>query len=106
METRLKELSGCLGSWTSVGVSSISLVQLVVSSLSSIQLTGAGRLAHSAGNSWRPAQSSERCILVRIRVDESGTVIGRADGPERGRNRQWAVMGRLWGGFGKKESDP
>ncbi|KAF3553405.1 hypothetical protein F2Q69_00014134 [Brassica cretica] len=42
METRLKELSECLGSWTSVGLSSISSVQLVFSSLRSIQLTGAG----------------------------------------------------------------
>ncbi|KAL0835113.1 hypothetical protein Bca101_087002 [Brassica carinata] len=30
METRLKELSECLGSWTSVGLSSISSVQLVL----------------------------------------------------------------------------
>ncbi|KAL0681567.1 hypothetical protein Bca4012_048414 [Brassica carinata] len=75
METRLKELSECLGSWTSIGLSSIS----------SVQLTGAGRLAHSAGKSWRSAQSGERCILVRISVDESGTVTGRADGPGTGR---------------------
>ncbi|KAG5397408.1 hypothetical protein IGI04_019222 [Brassica rapa subsp. trilocularis] len=88
---------------------------------------GAGGLAHSAGNSWRSAPSGERCVLVRISVGESGTVTGRADGPgagrfdqvglrlgtgsgqasreEKGRNRQWAVMGRLWDGFGKKGCD-
>ncbi|KAF2591852.1 hypothetical protein F2Q70_00042131 [Brassica cretica] len=53
MKTRVKELSECLGSWTSVGLSSISSVQLVFSSLRFVQLTGAGGLAHSAGNSWR-----------------------------------------------------
>ncbi|KAL0668140.1 hypothetical protein Bca4012_030844 [Brassica carinata] len=89
METRLKELSECLGSWTSVGLSSIS----------SVQLTGAGRLAHSAGNSWRPAQSGERCILVRISVDESGTVTGRADGPGTGRFDQIGL--RLGTGSGQ-----
>ncbi|KAG5410693.1 hypothetical protein IGI04_007012 [Brassica rapa subsp. trilocularis] len=79
---------------------------------------GAGGLAQSAGNSWGSAQSSERCVLVRISVGESGTVTGRADGPgagrfdqmglrlgigsgqapreEKGRNRQ----GRLWDGYG------
>ena len=51
METRVNELSECLGSWTSVGLSSISSVQLVFSSPRSVQLTGAGELAHSAGNS-------------------------------------------------------
>ena len=99
METRLKELSECLGSWTSVGLSSISSVQLVFSSLRSIQLTGAGRLAHSAGNSWRSAQSGERCILVRISVDESGTVTGRADGPGMGRFDQIGL--RLGTGSGQ-----
>ncbi|KAG5394343.1 hypothetical protein IGI04_024306 [Brassica rapa subsp. trilocularis] len=85
------------------------------------------RVKELAGNSWRSAPSGERCVLVRISVGESGTVTGRADGPgagrfdqvglrlgtgsgqasreEKGRNRQWAVMGRLWDGFGKKGCD-
>ena len=99
METRLKELSECLGSWTSVGLSSISSVQLVFSSLRSVQLTGAGGLAHSAGNSWRSAQSGERCVLVRISVDESGTVTGRANGPGAGRFDQIGL--RLGTGSGQ-----
>ncbi|KAG5411053.1 hypothetical protein IGI04_007372 [Brassica rapa subsp. trilocularis] len=80
---------------------------------------GAGRLAHSAGNSWRSAQSGERCVLVRISVGESGTVSGRADGPGAGRFDQMGLSlgtgsgqasrvkkrvetanGRLWGGYG------
>ncbi|KAL0685019.1 hypothetical protein Bca4012_051867 [Brassica carinata] len=89
METRLKELSECLGSWTSVGLSSIS----------SVQLTGAGGLAHSAGNSWRSAQSGERYVLVRISVDESGTVTGRADGLGMGRFDQIGL--RLGKGSGQ-----
>ena len=130
METRVKELGECLGSWTSVGLSSISSVQLVFSSPWSVQLTGAGGLAQSAGNSWRSAQSSERCVLVRISVGESGTVTGRADGPGAGRfdqmglrlgtgsgqasrvwaEAQWSICqrkkrgetanGRLWDGYG------
>ncbi|KAG5384949.1 hypothetical protein IGI04_036419 [Brassica rapa subsp. trilocularis] len=66
-------------------------------------------------------------VVPRISVDESGTVTGRADGPgagrfdqiglrlgtgsgqasreEKGRNRQWAVMGRLWDGFGTAVGD-
>ncbi|KAG5375727.1 hypothetical protein IGI04_040323 [Brassica rapa subsp. trilocularis] len=85
------------------------------------------RVKELAGNSWRSAPSGERCVLVRISVGESGTVTGRADGPgagrfdqvglslgtgsgqasreEKGRNRQWAVMGRLRDGFGKKGCD-
>ncbi|KAL0772049.1 hypothetical protein Bca101_037200 [Brassica carinata] len=59
----------------------------------------AGRLAHSAGNSWRPAQSGERCILVRISVDESGTVTGRADGSGTGRFDQIGL--RLGTGSGQ-----
>ncbi|CAG7888971.1 unnamed protein product [Brassica rapa] len=90
MEIRVKELRECLGSWTSVGLSSISSVQL---------LTGAGRLAHSAGNSWRSAQSGERCVLVRISVGESGTVTGRADGPGAGRFDQMGL--RLGRGSGQ-----
>ncbi|WZY99351.1 hypothetical protein YC2023_071680 [Brassica napus] len=89
IETRVKELGECLGSWTSVGLSSIS----------SVQLTGAGGLAQSAGNSWRSAQSSERCVLVRISVGESGTVTGRADGPGAGRFDQMGL--RLWTGSGQ-----
>ncbi|WZY72445.1 hypothetical protein YC2023_004685 [Brassica napus] len=89
MEIRVKELRECLGSWTSVGLSSIS----------SVQLTGAGRLAHSAGNSWRSAQSGERCVLVRISVGESGTVTGRADGPGAGRFDQMGL--RLGRGSGQ-----
>ncbi|WZY99349.1 hypothetical protein YC2023_071678 [Brassica napus] len=90
METRVKELGECLGSWTSVGLSSISSVQL---------LTGAGGLAHSAGNSWRSAPSGERCVLVRISVGESGTVTGRADGPGAGRFDQVGL--RLGTGSGQ-----
>ena len=63
------------------------------------QLTGAGGLAHSAGNSWRSAQSGERCVLVRISVDESGTVTGRADGPGAGRFDQIGL--RLGTGSGQ-----
>ncbi|KAF2544736.1 hypothetical protein F2Q70_00021251 [Brassica cretica] len=103
METRLKELSECLGSWTSVGLSSISSVQLVISSLRSIQLTGAGKLAHSAGNSWRSAQSGGRCILIRISVDESAMVTGRADGPGTGRFDQIGL--RLGTGSGQVPRD-
>ncbi|KAG5374348.1 hypothetical protein IGI04_042328 [Brassica rapa subsp. trilocularis] len=60
---------------------------------------GAGRLAHSAGNSWRSAQSGERCVLVRISVGESGTVTGRADGPGAGRFDQMGL--RLGTGSGQ-----
>ncbi|WZZ15082.1 hypothetical protein YC2023_108171 [Brassica napus] len=81
MEIRVKGLGECLGSWTSVGLSSIS----------SVQLTGAVGLAQSAGNSWGSAQSSERCVLVRISVGESGTVTGRADGPGAGRFDQMGL---------------
>ncbi|KAL0759110.1 hypothetical protein Bca101_075260 [Brassica carinata] len=63
------------------------------------QLTGAGGLAHSAGNSWRSAQSGELCVLVRISVDESGTVTGRADGPRAGRFDQIGL--RLGTGSGQ-----
>ncbi|KAL0771945.1 hypothetical protein Bca101_037096 [Brassica carinata] len=63
------------------------------------RLTVAGRLAHSAGNSWRSAQSGERCILVRISVDESGTVTGRPDGPGMGRFDQIGL--RLGTGSGQ-----
>ncbi|KAG5397600.1 hypothetical protein IGI04_019414 [Brassica rapa subsp. trilocularis] len=52
---------------------------------------GAGGLAQSAGNSWGSAQSSERCVLVRISVGESGTVTGRADGPGAGRFDQMGL---------------
>ncbi|KAG5373963.1 hypothetical protein IGI04_042732 [Brassica rapa subsp. trilocularis] len=55
------------------------------------QLTGAGGLAQSAGNSWGSAPSSERCVLVRISVGESGTVTGRADGPGAGRFDQMGL---------------
>ncbi|KAG5397421.1 hypothetical protein IGI04_019235, partial [Brassica rapa subsp. trilocularis] len=80
---------------------------------------GAGGLAHSAGNSWRSAQSGERCVLVRISVGESGTVTGRADGPGAGqfdqmglrlgtgsgqaprvKKRGETAKGRLWDGYG------
>ncbi|KAG5397801.1 hypothetical protein IGI04_019615 [Brassica rapa subsp. trilocularis] len=80
---------------------------------------GAGGLAQSAGNSWGSAQSSERCVLVRISVGESGTVTGRADGPGAGRFDQMGLRlgigsgqaprvkkrgetakGRLWDGYG------
>ncbi|KAG5400665.1 hypothetical protein IGI04_015272 [Brassica rapa subsp. trilocularis] len=60
---------------------------------------GAGGLAHSAGNSWRSAQSGERCVLVRISVGESGTVTGRADGPGAGRFDQMGL--RLGTGSGQ-----
>ncbi|KAL0668141.1 hypothetical protein Bca4012_030845 [Brassica carinata] len=63
------------------------------------RLTGAGRLAHSAGNSWRPAQSGERCILVRISVDECRAVLGRADGSGTGRFDQIGL--RLGTGSGQ-----
>ncbi|KAF2591726.1 hypothetical protein F2Q70_00038580 [Brassica cretica] len=106
METRLKELSECLGSWTSVGLSSISLVQLVFSSIRSIQLTGAGGLAHSTGNSWRSAQSGERCVLVQISVDESGTVTGRATGPVAGRFDQIGLrLGKRSGQASRKDKE-
>ncbi|KAG5414732.1 hypothetical protein IGI04_002299 [Brassica rapa subsp. trilocularis] len=55
---------------------------------------GAGRLAHSAGNSWRSAQSSERCVLVRISVGESGTVTGKGEKPPMG--GYGAIMGQFW----------
>ncbi|KAG5410577.1 hypothetical protein IGI04_006896, partial [Brassica rapa subsp. trilocularis] len=64
---------------------------------------GAGGLAQSAGNSWRSAQSSERCVLVRISVGESGTVTGRADGPGAGRFDQMGL--RLGIGSGQAPRD-
>ncbi|KAL0645172.1 hypothetical protein Bca4012_043463 [Brassica carinata] len=113
METRLKELSECLGSWTSVGLSSIS----------SVQLTGAGKLAHSAGNSWRFGSvwaSRGRLLgepMVRVRDGSTKLVFDLGQGvdkfPEcelrlsdrifKGRKGEkpprggyGAVMGRFW----------
>ncbi|CAN6989897.1 unnamed protein product [Brassica rapa subsp. trilocularis] len=56
-----------------------------------------------AGNSWRSAQSGERCVLVRISVGESGTVTGRADGPGAGRFDQMGLS--LGTGSGQASRD-
>ncbi|KAF2539088.1 hypothetical protein F2Q68_00021095 [Brassica cretica] len=71
----------------------------------SVQLTGAGGLAHSAANSWRSAQSGERCVLVRISVDESGTVTGRANGPGAGRFDQIGLRLGTWSGQASRVED-
>ncbi|KAG5373878.1 hypothetical protein IGI04_042804, partial [Brassica rapa subsp. trilocularis] len=68
-------------------------------------LTGAGGLAQSAGNSWGSAQSSERCVLVRISVGESGTVTGRADGPGAGRFDQMGLRLGIGSGQAPRRMD-
>ncbi|KAG5378150.1 hypothetical protein IGI04_025992 [Brassica rapa subsp. trilocularis] len=65
----------------------------------------AGGLAHSAGNSWRSAQSGERCVLVRISVDESWTVTGRVDGPGAGRFDQIGLRLRTGSGQASRRMD-
>ncbi|KAG5410688.1 hypothetical protein IGI04_007007 [Brassica rapa subsp. trilocularis] len=66
---------------------------------------GAGGLAQSAGNSWGSAQSSERCVLVRISVGESGTVTGRADGPGAGRFDQMGLRLGIGSGQAPRRMD-
>ncbi|KAG5373692.1 hypothetical protein IGI04_042990 [Brassica rapa subsp. trilocularis] len=123
METRVKELGECLGSWTSVGLSSISSVQLLG--------TAGGQLNPVNGAFWFGSvwASPGRLLgepMVRVQDGSTKWVLGFGQGagklPEcelrlsdrfaKGRKGEkppmggyGAVMGRLWDGFGKKGWD-